>query len=247
MEMIKAWVRDLAILVIFASMLEMLLPNGSLKKYVKLVMGFFVMLTILNPVLSFFRADYTAFYPFNYLPNGKSQQAAILQQGQQMKEANDSLAVGAFRAQLEQQIRALILTQGEVEDAQVQVQAGANGEIEAVKIGLHLTGPDGQEEKSTASSAKVESIQPVKIQVRRKQENREQSTEQNASSNPNVPAAAAGHPAYSRSASAGSIPGSISQSGNRSSDSEQIQKIQQKVAKLIASFYNLKPDAISFQ
>lgn len=231
MEMIKAWVRDLVILVIFASMLEMLLPNGSLKKYVKLVIGFFMMLAILNPILSLFRADYTAFYPFNTLPNGKSQQAMIQQEGAKIQKANEMLAVNTYQSQLEQQIRALILTQGEVEDAQVQVTAGENGTIEAVQIGLELVNSEGKEQTSSNSSTKVDTVRPVKIQIDRRetQSGQRQQTEQ--ASTP----------------SSSSVETSTSQNTPDPEKSAQIRKIQNKVLKLIASFYNLKSDAISFQ
>lgn len=160
MEMLKAWVRDLAILAIFASLIEMLLPNGSLKKYVKLVIGFFILLAVLNPILGFLNADYRTFYPFETSPAKRDQQK-IQKDGQRLQEQNQQLAVSAYQTQLEEQIRAWILTQGDVEDAKVQVTAKGDGQIQSVQVGLQLT----KEVQAAATTTKVPPVEKVEIAI----------------------------------------------------------------------------------
>lgn len=53
MESLQTLIRNLAIILLLASFLEMLLPNKSLKGFVKLVMGLFVISAILTPLTSF--------------------------------------------------------------------------------------------------------------------------------------------------------------------------------------------------
>lgn len=134
--MVKEWVRDLVILVIFVSVIEMLLPGGALKKYVKIVLGFFILLTVLNPILHLLKADFQIGYPFNNLPGHSDAQQATEARGEVMKRTNTALALGAYQSQLAQQIRGIILTQEEVEDAWVRVKATDGGQIEQVEIGL---------------------------------------------------------------------------------------------------------------
>lgn len=50
MAALKSWVQSLVILVLLGACLEMLLPMGSMKKYVKLTMGFLVVLTVVRPI-----------------------------------------------------------------------------------------------------------------------------------------------------------------------------------------------------
>lgn len=50
MESLQTLVRNLAIILLLASFLEMLLPNKSMKGFVKLVMGLFVISAILTPL-----------------------------------------------------------------------------------------------------------------------------------------------------------------------------------------------------
>jgi len=53
MEALQTLVRNLAVILLLATFLEMLLPQKSMQGFVKLVMGLFVISAILNPVTSF--------------------------------------------------------------------------------------------------------------------------------------------------------------------------------------------------
>ncbi|MFX0548932.1 stage III sporulation protein AF [Hathewaya histolytica] len=50
-NMIKDWIINLSTIIIFITSVEMILPNNSIKKYAKYVLGFLVLLAILNPLL----------------------------------------------------------------------------------------------------------------------------------------------------------------------------------------------------
>ncbi len=51
MEFIKNWIRNIIIVIIFINFLEILLPNSNIKKYLNLILGFVVMIAILNPLI----------------------------------------------------------------------------------------------------------------------------------------------------------------------------------------------------
>lgn len=50
MQTLQTLVRNLAVIILLATVLEMLLPNKSMRGYVQLVIGMFVITAILNPV-----------------------------------------------------------------------------------------------------------------------------------------------------------------------------------------------------
>lgn len=54
LHLLNDLVRNITIVVLMACFLEMLLPQGKLKKFVKVVLGFFILVSILNPVLNIF-------------------------------------------------------------------------------------------------------------------------------------------------------------------------------------------------
>ena len=52
MQTLHTLVRNLAVILLLASFLELLLPNKSMRGYVQLVMGLFVISALLNPLMS---------------------------------------------------------------------------------------------------------------------------------------------------------------------------------------------------
>ncbi|MFZ3373214.1 MAG: stage III sporulation protein AF [Desulfitobacteriaceae bacterium] len=52
MQTLTTLVRNLAVILLLATFIEMLLPNKSMRGYVQLVMGLFVISAILNPLMS---------------------------------------------------------------------------------------------------------------------------------------------------------------------------------------------------
>ncbi|WP_208985052.1 stage III sporulation protein AF [Maledivibacter halophilus] len=48
----KIWIKTIVTVIILVSFLEMLMPEGKMKKYLNLILGFIIMLIILNPIIS---------------------------------------------------------------------------------------------------------------------------------------------------------------------------------------------------
>lgn len=49
---ISSWAEQIIIAVIIATILEMVLPNGNSKKYIKTVIGIYILYTIISPVIT---------------------------------------------------------------------------------------------------------------------------------------------------------------------------------------------------
>ncbi len=50
---ISSWAEQLIIAVIIATILEIILPKGNSKKYIKTIIGIYILYTIISPVLNF--------------------------------------------------------------------------------------------------------------------------------------------------------------------------------------------------
>lgn len=48
-EFLSKWIEGIAIAVIIASIFEMILPNGNIKKYVKVILGIYIVFSIISP------------------------------------------------------------------------------------------------------------------------------------------------------------------------------------------------------
>ncbi|MCR6110497.1 stage III sporulation protein AF [Bacillus sp. A301a_S52] len=57
MGLVINWITNIILLILFATVLELLLPNASTHRYIKLVIGLILLLILLQPVLSLFKMD----------------------------------------------------------------------------------------------------------------------------------------------------------------------------------------------
>lgn len=57
MAYLEGWVSQLILIVLFAVILELLLPSGSFRKYVKFVIGLVLIVALLDPVIRLFHMD----------------------------------------------------------------------------------------------------------------------------------------------------------------------------------------------
>ena len=46
------WLKEIVLLILIATFIDLLLPNRSMERYVKLVMGLVIILAILAPIIS---------------------------------------------------------------------------------------------------------------------------------------------------------------------------------------------------
>ncbi len=57
MVWLSDWLRDIIAVILLAVLVELLLPNKAMQRYARLVVGLFILLTILSPVLRLFQED----------------------------------------------------------------------------------------------------------------------------------------------------------------------------------------------
>lgn len=53
-EFLHNWITSIASIIIFVSLMELIIPSGSIKKYTRIATGLIVMVTILNPIFRVF-------------------------------------------------------------------------------------------------------------------------------------------------------------------------------------------------
>ncbi|WP_053364060.1 stage III sporulation protein AF [Bacillus sp. FJAT-27251] len=60
MEFLKEWITNIILFILLATVIDMLLPNSSLQKYVKVVIGLLLISIILSPIMKIFSSDFEA-------------------------------------------------------------------------------------------------------------------------------------------------------------------------------------------
>jgi len=151
-------VRNLVVILLLATFLEMLLPNKSMRGFVQMVMGLFVISAVLAPITTFLHTPLEMEIPA-WTATNHQDLSAIATEGQGLKLARDAVQE-QYRQILIHQIKALVLSSDGVDGAEVDVEfepeGGAAGLTDQPKIALV---------KVTLTSAKGEipPVQPITI------------------------------------------------------------------------------------
>ena len=114
MELVRTVMLNVIVLVFFATVLDLLLPDGRFRSYIKMAMGFFTVLVLVQPAVNLLQHDYTAY--FEEIP--PIEQAALAESADAVNHisvydstmpAYTAQAEAQYAAQTARQIEALLL------------------------------------------------------------------------------------------------------------------------------------------
>jgi len=90
MAFLEKWVFNIVVLALFVVLLEMLLPSGKTRKYVKLVSGIVLTIALISPVLEFLGKDFDfqefQIYSSNFMDRKEIEEKSRMLSENQMKE-----------------------------------------------------------------------------------------------------------------------------------------------------------------
>lgn len=150
MEALKEWVRGLVLLVIVASLFEMLLPMSAMKKYVRMAMGLLIVLSVVRPVVGLLGQP-VQFDPELLVSESSAvpSLSQIMAQAGQFRERNERLLRQEVQERLAQEARQAARGIGGIADAAVAVQVRPSRgldsyQIEAITVTAQLGSRFGQ-------------------------------------------------------------------------------------------------------
>ncbi|MDD2496659.1 MAG: stage III sporulation protein AF [Desulfitobacteriaceae bacterium] len=159
MQTISELVRNVTIIVLIAGFLEMMLPSSELKRFIKMVMGLFVLVSILNPIVSLLRQE-TAYEVFAWQdPVQGMKLNSILQQGEELSRDMTEKAEVMYANSMAKQMETIVkLVKGVAwVEADVEVKETGKhpdyGKIERAVLVIGI----GEQEQST--------IEPINIKI----------------------------------------------------------------------------------
>lgn len=160
MDLLVSMVRNLVIVIIIATLLELVMPPGKLKPLIQMTIGFFVIITILNPILSLIWHNQQLSISAFVLPdeiNSELNQAMIT--GQSVNKEMQADMNEQYKSRLEGQIRSLTMLTPGVGDIKPIVKLDSSGKI--AKIDLLIASGDEKisdiEEKLPAFASRLPS------------------------------------------------------------------------------------------
>lgn len=172
-EILSSWAKGLGITIVIVSIFEMLLPNNNTKKYIRIVLGVFVIFNIIAPLIKnkeIFNLDNIDLEQYQTVETGAVNQTSM----------NERIKV-LYAEELEKDITKKVKEKGySVEKCKVNVQISDNEEdtkINKIKLVIKKDKEKIQEKENTENKIITE-IQKIKkvdtqVQTNKTDENKE--------------------------------------------------------------------------
>lgn len=178
---LSSWVKNLALALIIVSILEMIFPNNKTKKYVKMVMGLYILFSIISPFIeNSSKFNLSNFDLTSYIEETQTTSSMTEEVDQ---TSMDNRLNQIYKEELEKDITQKIEEKGyEVENCKVVAHISQNDNgIE--KITLKISGKTSQNEETQENTiedkivTEVQKIQKIDISISKNGENEEQQEE----------------------------------------------------------------------
>lgn len=169
-EFMSSWVKGLGLAIVIVSILEMLLPNNKTKKYIRMVMGIYVLFTMISPFLS--NQEKFNLNDINLENYATTQTSTNLNQTS-MNQRIEQL----YREELEKDITKKLKEKGyEVTDCKVKAQISDKEEetkITKIKVNVKkLQEVENKQEENleTEMVTQIQKIKPIDTSLKKEKE-----------------------------------------------------------------------------
>lgn len=172
MDFLNSWLQGIIIAVIVATIIEMILPNSNSKKYVKVVLGVYVVFNIITPVVNqFFNSDFELSSIINMEEYAKKMQTyEVANENIDISKANEENIKQIYASNLKNDMKAKLEEKEYlVKELQVEVENDESYTIKSISMLLEKKKEKAQEEK-IENRIIINEIEKVNIQIGEKKE-----------------------------------------------------------------------------
>lgn len=134
MAVLSEIVKNVLVIVLIASFLELMLPEGTLRPLVRFAIGLFVLIAILSPLAGVLFSDRNINIGWWDLPMEPGQEAQIIEQGEKINQKIWQSPQEVVSDKVAGQIGAVALLVPGVEDVEAQVVLNQAGMVESLQL-----------------------------------------------------------------------------------------------------------------
>ncbi|MFC5467889.1 stage III sporulation protein AF [Cohnella suwonensis] len=176
MDGLSHWLRQIIAVILLASLIDLLLPNRTMQRYVRLVAGLFILMTVATPILNWMKGDFGAKLADGLTAveqepmNAASRMAMIESDGAKLRDKQASQAADLVATRLEAAIRQEVerTEKRGVSRVDVSLERGADGSVQVAGVVVTLE-PEHTGAEAGAGSGKaaseVKDVEPVDVSV----------------------------------------------------------------------------------
>ncbi|AZO95669.1 stage III sporulation protein AF [Halocella sp. SP3-1] len=134
MEAVIRWVKNLVFIILFTTLLEMFLPGNKMRKYVRVVMGFFIISIFISPLSAILKGDMTVMQ--DIIP-GKiisGNWEGIIEKGAEIEYENKTLIKDYYAEKVRGRVEEVIELYYDSEQYNRDIQVDINDEYQLTGI-----------------------------------------------------------------------------------------------------------------
>ncbi len=153
------WAEQIIVAVVIAGIIEMILPNGNSKKYIKAVIGVYILFTILSPILSKITnfdigdIDYEKYF------DSEEEYQAI---SQDLSSSNNQSVEEIYKSNLKEDMKSKMEEKGyEINTIYIEIEQEDEdnyGKVEEIRLSLCKKEKDATNENNKIEVSKIEKV-----------------------------------------------------------------------------------------
>ncbi|MCI8486008.1 MAG: stage III sporulation protein AF [Clostridia bacterium] len=166
---ISSWAQGIIISVIIASIIEMILPEGSSKKYIKVVIGVFILFTIVVPVINKFKGNSVNIASMIDFDKYNDSKEVV---SNNLEKSNNFNIKQMYETNLKVDIKSKIKSKGfEVQDVDLKISDDGEYKLKCIDITISGEIINEEDEKKQSNSnviGIVDSIEKISVEISNK-------------------------------------------------------------------------------
>ncbi|MFW6287126.1 MAG: stage III sporulation protein AF [bacterium] len=180
MTAITQWVRHIIFIILFTALLEMFLPENKMRKYIRIVMGFFIITMMISPFTAIFNQDFTAIQ--NLIPDRiiAEDWDLIEEEGDRVSDNNQALLTDYYEDRIGSKVKELVNLNFQdykqdikvnldneymIESMQIVLKTSEIKAVEEVRINISNEKEAEGEEKQDLNNEEMIKIQNLKNNI----------------------------------------------------------------------------------
>lgn len=166
MNFLNTWLQEIIVCVIIATIIELILPSGSTKKYIKIVLGMFIVFNIITPVINkITKNNFEISSIINMDEYSKKMKTyETSSQNQVSSNANEQTIKQIYISKLEKDIKNK-LKEKNYTVSKIKIEINENEEYSIKQINLLVQKDEEETEKKQENAIEIENIETINIQV----------------------------------------------------------------------------------
>lgn len=160
-EFLNSWVQGIVVAIIIATVIEMLVPEGNNKKYVKIIIGIYIIFTIVSPVISKLGKQEIDFTNSIDISKYKKEIKKYSVDTDKFQKGSEKSIQDVYISNLKTDMKSKLEEKG-YKVNQIQIRTGAQGEyiVEEIRLQLEKNQKEEIEQKQNTVQINI-----VKIEI----------------------------------------------------------------------------------